>query len=139
MTDAAAIWPAKQPCDKPDALQAALACILQPYLRQGRTPSVGRGHITLENTMLNVRTGATLLALALAVAATPALARQHARHPGHEARAQALDPDEGVVSPGRESALRECSALANKFVQKDWGWMQGQQERACMVEHGQME
>jgi hypothetical protein len=89
--------------------------------------------------MLNVRTGATLLALALTVAATPALARQHAHHPGYAARAQAPDADEGVMTPERDRALRECSALSNKLLQKDWGVMQDTTEQSCMAEHGQME
>ena len=89
--------------------------------------------------MLNIRTGATLLALALAVAATPALARQHTRHPGHEAQAQAVAQETGAMAPEREKALHDCSQTANRFDQKTWGVIQDEIMAACMSQHGQME
>lgn len=89
--------------------------------------------------MINVRNGVPALALAIAVVlgGSPALAKQRASHPGHDARAQALDPDESAMTPARENALRECSEIANRFVQKDWGVMQDEHMSSCMVEHGQ--
>jgi hypothetical protein len=32
-----------------------------------------------------------------------------------------------------------CSEIANKYIQKDWGVMQGDHMRACMTEHEEME
>ena len=84
---------------------------------------------------------ALTLGLVLSAAASPASAKTSANHPGHAARAQALDADvgDGFMSGARASALRECSAIANRFDQKTWGVFQGYQMRACMNEHGQME
>ena len=86
-------------------------------------------------------TVAMALGLALAAAATPALARQHSQHPGYAARAQVPSAELGDVTmtPERANALRECYTMASKFDQKTWGVMQGQEARACMSEHGQME
>lgn len=91
--------------------------------------------------MMNVGTRATALALLLGVAAatTPAAAAKH--HARQNARAQAIDPvdAEGMMTPAREKALRDCSAMANKFVQKDWGVTQGTAMGSCMMQHGQPE
>jgi hypothetical protein len=93
-----------------------------------------------ENTTMTIRSGLALAVLAVAVAATPALAKHRAHHSGYAAHAQAIDPgDEYTMTPARERALRDCSALGNKLVQKDWGVMQGTTMSACMTEHGQME
>jgi hypothetical protein len=91
--------------------------------------------------MSNVRIGAMALALALAVVGTaaPAMAKSPSHHPGHAARAQALDPGEAVMTPEREKALRECSGMGAKLDQKTWGVTQGQMMRSCMNDHGQME
>ena len=90
--------------------------------------------------MINFRNAATVLALSLAVmVATPAMAKSAAR-PGHDARAQAIQGDvvDGI-SVERANALRECSAIANRFDQKTWGVYQGAQMRACMNQHGEPE
>ena len=59
--------------------------------------------------MTTLRTGLALAVLAVAVAATPALAKHRAHHPGYAARAQAVDPgDEFTMTPARERALRDC-------------------------------
>jgi len=38
----------------------------------------------------------------------------------------------------RERALRECSEIANKLVQKDWGVHQDTTMGSCMTSHGQI-
>jgi hypothetical protein len=43
------------------------------------------------------------------------------------------------MTPERERALRECSAIANKFVQKDWGVRQDTTMGSCMASHGQIQ
>jgi hypothetical protein len=89
--------------------------------------------------MTNVRTGAAALALVLAIAgaATPALARHRAHHPASEARAQALDPGDTMMTPDRERALRECSDASNRFIERDWGVQQDERMASCMMQHGQ--
>jgi hypothetical protein len=89
--------------------------------------------------MINVRTGVAALALVLAVAgaATPALARHRAHHPASEARAQALDPGDAMMTPDRERALHECSDASNRFIERDWGVQQDERMASCMMQHGQ--
>ena len=84
-----------------------------------------------------LRTAALASTLAAAAVASPALAKERARHPGFEARAQAVDPGEALMTPEREKALRECSEIANRLVQKDWGVMQDERMGSCMRGHGQ--
>ncbi len=66
-------------------------------------------------------------ALAFAVAATgfavgPALART-------------VDD----VGPQRGAALRDCTALEQRYSESTWGNLESYKYRACMAEHGQME
>jgi hypothetical protein len=101
-------------------------------------------------TVINFRNGVAALALGLAVvsAASSAMAAQkHSAHPGHAANAQALpgqalpgqdSSGDGTMTPARAQALRECSEIANKLVQKDWGVRQDTTMGSCMVSHGQM-
>jgi hypothetical protein len=80
--------------------------------------------------MIKLRSAAAGLALGLTLMATasPAVARN-----GDE-EARALG-----ISEARAEALRACNEKANKFVQHTWGKTQGDQLRACMVQHGQLE
>ena len=95
--------------------------------------------------LINFRNAAAafVMAAAVAAAASPATAAQkhRAANPGYAARAQALPaqqaPGEGTMTADRERALRECSEVANKLVQKDWGVMQNTVMNSCMVSHGQ--
>jgi hypothetical protein len=43
------------------------------------------------------------------------------------------------MSAARAAALRECSARAAPYIQRDWGVTEGQIFRACMAEHHQPE
>ena len=65
-----------------------------------------------------------------------------ATHPGYTARAQALPGrairGEDGMTTDRERALRECSEIANKLVQKDWGVHQDTTMGSCMTSHGQI-
>jgi hypothetical protein len=94
-------------------------------------------------TMINFRniTAALVLGLAVAAAASPAFAKSRSVHPGHDARAQAIQSDvgEGLLTPEREKALRDCNALAGGFRNYTWGVTQSAELRACMAERGQPE
>ncbi len=43
------------------------------------------------------------------------------------------------LSAGRAGAIHECSVLASRFSQHDWGNNEIYQYRACMARHGQQE
>jgi len=97
--------------------------------------------------VISFTNAAAALALAIAVtaAASPAMAAQKrasATHPGYAARAQALPGrairGEDGMTTDRERALRECSEIANKLVQKDWGVHQDTTMGSCMTSHGQI-
>jgi hypothetical protein len=80
--------------------------------------------------MIKLKNATILGALALGMMATasPALITSSAAQTG-----------EFRISAARAEALRECNALANKFVQYTRGNTQGDQLRACMAQHGQPE
>ena len=85
---------------------------------------------------------ALALGLALAAAATPALAKHKtAMHPGHAARAQAMPGAAGgpIITGPRANALRECNDKVAPFKDYTWGVDQDQRYRACMSQHGQPE
>jgi hypothetical protein len=42
-------------------------------------------------------------------------------------------------SVARDKAIRECSAVANKFKQRTWGAFEHHQYRTCMKRHDQKE
>ena len=42
-------------------------------------------------------------------------------------------------SVARDKAIRECSAVANKFKQRTWGAWEHHQYRSCMKRHDQKE
>ena len=97
--------------------------------------------------MINFKnlTAALALGLAVAGAATPALAKNRVTPPGYDARAQAI-PGQAIpgdfgdgMSGHRATALRECNDLASKFSQSTWGNVSSDQYRACMAEHGESE
>jgi hypothetical protein len=43
------------------------------------------------------------------------------------------------MSAARAAAIHECSVLASRFSQHDWGNTEIYQYRACMARHGQPE
>ena len=43
------------------------------------------------------------------------------------------------ISAGRAAAIHECSVLASRYSQHDWGNVEIYQYRACMARHGQQE
>ena len=45
----------------------------------------------------------------------------------------------GQISAGRAAAIHECSVLASRYSQHDWGNVEIYQYRACMARHGQPE
>ena len=88
-------------------------------------------------------TAALVLGVALA-SATPALAAQRIHHPGHAARAQAVQSEQALpgvegVSGSRAKAIQDCMGTSGKFSQSTWGNTQVQLYRSCMAGHGEME
>ena len=89
-------------------------------------------------------TAALVLGVALA-SASPALAAQRIHNPGHAARAQAVQVDQGVpggvegVAGSRAKAIQDCNGRSGKFSQTSWGTTQSQVYRSCMTEHGEAE
>ncbi len=45
----------------------------------------------------------------------------------------------GQISAARAAAIHECSLLAARYSQHDWGNVEIYQYRACMARHGQQE
>jgi hypothetical protein len=45
----------------------------------------------------------------------------------------------GQMSAARAAAIHECSVLASRYSQHDWGNTEIYQYRACMARHGQPE
>jgi hypothetical protein len=45
----------------------------------------------------------------------------------------------GQISAARATAIHECSLLAGRYSQHDWGNVEIYQYRACMARHGQRE
>jgi hypothetical protein len=43
------------------------------------------------------------------------------------------------ISAARAAAIHECSVLASRYSQHDWGNTEIYQYRACMARHGQQE
>ena len=90
--------------------------------------------------MLNFKTVAVGLALALSVAATasPALAKHRA---GYDAQARAVgDAGDALIMTGpRATALRACNEQADRLVEYSWGNESSDRYRACMSERGQPE
>jgi hypothetical protein len=98
--------------------------------------------------MIDFRNAVTALALVLAVAgaASPALAKERTSHPGHAARAQAVPSPAGPSEAGsdgmsshRSQAIRECMGTSSKFLETTWGNMSSHQYRTCMATHGEQE
>ena len=88
-------------------------------------------------------TAALVLGVALA-SASPALAAQRIHHPGHAARAQAVQSEQALpgvegVSGSRAKAIQDCMGTSGKFSQSTWGNTSVQLYRSCMAGHGEME
>ena len=88
-------------------------------------------------------TAALVLGVALA-SASPALAAQRIHHPGHAARAQAVQSEQALpgvegVTGSRAKAIQDCMGSSGKFSQSTWGNMSIQLYRSCMAGHGEVE
>jgi hypothetical protein len=83
------------------------------------------------------------LVLGLVVtSALPALGASRVVPPGHNARAQSVPQDiggDGIVSPDRARALRECNGKVGGLAEHSWGHHRLSVYRACMAERGQVE
>jgi hypothetical protein len=78
-------------------------------------------------TILNNRVAALAFGLAVAAVASPSLAqRNHDQNPDH-------------VSAARAQAIRDCTALENKYTEYTYGQYEISIYRACMAQHGQPE
>ena len=88
-------------------------------------------------------TAALVLGVALA-GASPAFAAQRIHHPGHNARAQAVQSEQAApgvdgVSGSRAKAIQDCMGTSGKFSQSTWGNTSIQLYRSCMAGHGEVE
>jgi hypothetical protein len=79
------------------------------------------------------------LGLAMAAAASPALAKHRAARAGFDANAQAIGDELAVKTGRRADALRHCNAEVAPLSDYTWGDTQSDRYRACMAEHGQPE
>lgn len=90
--------------------------------------------------MINPMSRVAMAAALAAALATPTLA---SAQQGHRARAQAPTSsgvtDSTRMSPQRVQALKDCTALEQKWDQRTWGVQQLDVYRECMYRHGQME
>ena len=93
--------------------------------------------------MINLSNITAGLVLGLVVtSALPALGASRAVPPGYNARAQAIEQSiggDGIVSPNRARALRECNDKAGGLRDYAWGVSQSDVYRACMAGHGEAE
>ena len=53
--------------------------------------------------------------------------------------AEVRAPGQARNNAARETAIHECSVLASRYSQHDWGNTEIYQYRACMARHGQPE
>ena len=93
--------------------------------------------------MINLSTLTAGLVLGLIVtSAVPAFAGSRHVVPGHNARAQVIEQSiggDGIVSPDRARALRECNEQAGKYLDYTWGVRSSDIYRACMDGRGEVE
>jgi hypothetical protein len=91
--------------------------------------------------MSNLKTATTALAVALALAsaASPALAKHRASRAGFNARAEAIGGERATDAGARASALRQCNDQSSSLKEYTWGEEQDFKYRACMSQHGQIE
>jgi hypothetical protein len=93
--------------------------------------------------MINLSNITAGLVLGLVLtSAVPALAGSRHVVPGHNARAQAVEQSidgDGIVSPNRVRALRECNDQAAAFRDYTWGVRSSGIYRACMAGRGEAE
>jgi hypothetical protein len=100
---------------------------------------------TMEMTMSNFTKVTAALVLGFALAgASPVLAAQRTHHSGHDARAQAVQSEQGIpgaegVTGARAKAIQDCMGTSGRFAQHSWGNTQVQVYRSCMNEHGEVE
>ena len=95
--------------------------------------------------MINFKNVTVALVLGLALAgASPALATERIHHPGHDARAQAIQSEQAIpgaegVTGSRAKAIQDCMGTSGRFSQSSWGNTQVQLYRSCMAGHGEVE
>ena len=93
--------------------------------------------------MINLSNITAGLVLGLALtSAVPALAGSRHVVPGHNARAQVIEQSiggEGLVSPERARALRDCNQQAGAYRDYTWGVGSSDIYRSCMAGRGEVE
>jgi len=93
--------------------------------------------------MLNLSNITAGLVLGLIVTtAVPAFAASRQAIPGHNARAQVIEQSiggDGIVSPERARALRDCNEQAAGLREYTWGVRSSDVYRACMTSRGEVE
>ena len=93
--------------------------------------------------MINLSSITAGLVLGLVVtSAVPAFAASRHAVPGHNARAQVIEQSiggDGLVSPERAHALRDCNEQARKYLDYTWGVRGSDIYRSCMTGRGEVE
>ena len=93
--------------------------------------------------MINLSNITAGLVLGLVVTtAAPAFAGNRHVAPGHNARAQVIEQSiggDGLVSPERARALRDCNEQAAGLREYTWGVRSSDVYRACMAGRGEVE
>jgi hypothetical protein len=93
--------------------------------------------------MINLSNITAGLVLGLVLtSAVPAFAGNSRVVPGHNARAQVIEQSiggDGIVSPERARALRECNEKAAGFRDYTWGHAPSDLYRSCMAARGEVE
>ena len=124
-------------------LTVALASIIaSPAFAQSYNPDVGTGNIAAQ---IEAPTAQSNAQAAYAQVPTGTSVRRVNRHRAVHAPHQAF----GAVTPfgspatvtnaSRDTAVRECSALATPYREPTWGNFEIYQYRTCMAQHGQVE
>jgi len=121
----------------------ALASIIaSPAFAQSYDPDIGTGNVAAQIEAPAARSDAQV---AYAQAPASTVARRVNRHRAAPSPYQAfgavtpLGSSASVTNASRDTAVRECSALAAPYREYTWGNFEIYQYRACMAQHGQVE
>jgi hypothetical protein len=97
----------------------------------------------METNMITFSKVTAGLVLGLIVtSAVPSFAGSRSVPPGYNARAQVIEQGlsgDGMVSPHRARALRDCNDRAGALTEYTWGVRKIEVYRACMAERGEVE
>jgi hypothetical protein len=124
-------------------LTVALASIIaSPAFAQSYDPDLGTGNIAAQIEAPTAQSNAKgAYAQVPAGTAVRHVNRRRAAHSPYEAfgAVTPLGSPATVTNASRNTAVRECSALAAPYREYTWGNYEIYQYRACMAQHGQVE